>query len=207
MSSMRCAKPTGSGRTRPSGTCWKRELDGVGDSNRQRRQSKLRRCGPWLTTGPLAAMTPVTGGLSRSLTDTPTRRSGRITGPDVQIPKLIVRVRFPSPAPRQNPGQLRCPESDPHLVRAIAENGRLRSLVLGVADGAGVGLYDLPHHHDPASPPEPEKCLCVIGLDAEFGCSSGEFELGADVEFRVSVAQVCFDGAFAEEQVPGDVRR
>jgi hypothetical protein len=45
------------------------------------------------------------------------------------------------------------------------------------------------------------------GLDAEFGCSSGEFELGADVEFRVSVAQVCFDGAFAEEQVPGNVRR
>jgi hypothetical protein len=37
----------------------------------------------------------------------------------------------------------------------------LRSLVLGVADGAGVGLYDLPHHHDPASPPEPEKMsLC-----------------------------------------------
>ena len=47
----------------------------------------------------------------------------------------------------------------------------------------------------------------LIGLDAELGCSSGEFELGVDVEFRVGVAQVCFDGAFAEEQVPGDVRR
>ena len=44
-------------------------------------------------------------------------------------------------------------------------------------------------------------------LDAELGCSPGELELGVDVEFRVSVAQVCFDGAFAEEQVPGDVRR
>ena len=58
-----------------------------------------------------------------------------------------------------------------------------------------------------ASPPEPEEISLLIGLDAEFGCSSGEFELGADVEFRVSIAQVCFDGAFAEEQVPGDVRR
>jgi hypothetical protein len=45
------------------------------------------------------------------------------------------------------------------------------------------------------------------GLDAELGCSPGELELGVDVEFRVSVAQVCFDGAFAEEQVPGDLRR
>ena len=47
----------------------------------------------------------------------------------------------------------------------------------------------------------------LIGLDAELGCSSGELKLGVDVELRVGVAQMCFDGAFAEEQVPGDVRR
>ena len=70
-----------------------------------------------------------------------------------------------------------------------------------------VGLYALPHHRDPASPPELEEMSLRIGLNAEFGCSSGELELGADVEFHVSVAQVCFDSAFTEEQVPGDVRR
>jgi hypothetical protein len=64
------------------------------------------------------------------------------------------------------------------------------------------------HHWDPQlRRPEPEEISLLIRLNAEFGCSSGEFELGADVEFRVSIAQVCFDGAFAEEQVPGDVRR
>jgi hypothetical protein len=44
--------------------------------------------------------TSVTSGLSRSLADTSSRRSNAITGPTVQIPKLIVRVRFPSPAPQ-----------------------------------------------------------------------------------------------------------
>ena len=47
-------------------------------------------------SGPLG---PVTGGLSRSLADTSHRRSGPVEARTVQIPKLIVRVRFPSPAP------------------------------------------------------------------------------------------------------------
>jgi hypothetical protein len=48
-------------------------------------------------SGPL---TPVTSGLSRSLADTSQRRSGRTTARIAQIPKLIARVRFPSPDPR-----------------------------------------------------------------------------------------------------------
>ena len=47
-------------------------------------------------------LTPVTSGLSRSLAGTPIRRSGCITARMAQIPKLTVRVRFPSPAPRRN---------------------------------------------------------------------------------------------------------
>ena len=51
-------------------------------------------------SGPL---TQATSGLSRSLADSPSRRSGRPTGArTVQIPKLIVRVRFPSPAPQHS---------------------------------------------------------------------------------------------------------
>jgi hypothetical protein len=49
------------------------------------------------TNWPLA---PATSGLSRSLADTPLRRSGHVTGPDVQIPKLIVRVAQPGLAYR-----------------------------------------------------------------------------------------------------------
>jgi len=44
-------------------------------------------------------ITRVTKGLSRSLTDIRHRRSGDIAVRMAQIPKLIVRVRFPSPAP------------------------------------------------------------------------------------------------------------
>ncbi len=42
-------------------------------------------------------LTPVTRGLSRSLTDAPHRRSGHVKAETAQLPKLIVRVRFPSP--------------------------------------------------------------------------------------------------------------
>ena len=99
------------------------------------------------------------------------------------------------------------PEVGPHLVRAIIENGRLcgRSWALPMFWVLACTIF--PIIVILLRRPSQRKCLCVIGLDAEFGCSSGEFELGADVEFRVSVAQVCFDGAFAEKQVPGDVRR
>jgi len=44
-------------------------------------------------SGPL---TPVTSGLSRSLTDSPSCRSGRIAARTAQIPKLIPRVLFQS---------------------------------------------------------------------------------------------------------------
>jgi hypothetical protein len=53
-------------------------------------------------------LTLVTSGLSRSLADTSHRRSGRTTARMAQIPKLIVRVRFPSPAPRVKP-QVKAP--------------------------------------------------------------------------------------------------
>jgi hypothetical protein len=49
-----------------------------------------------MIVGPL---TPVNRGYSRSLADTPPRRSGRIRAEIDQLPKLIARVRFPSPAP------------------------------------------------------------------------------------------------------------
>src|SRR5690348_16831078 len=44
----------------------------------------------------------VNRGSSRSLADGPVRRSGRVRAQTVQIPKLIVRVRFPSPAQTQS---------------------------------------------------------------------------------------------------------
>jgi hypothetical protein len=44
-------------------------------------------------------LTPVIRGYSRSLADPLRRRSGRISARTGQIPKLTVRVRFPSPAP------------------------------------------------------------------------------------------------------------
>ena len=44
-------------------------------------------------------LTPVTKGLSRILTDGRSRRSDGVAAWIAQIPKLIVRVRFPSPAP------------------------------------------------------------------------------------------------------------
>ena len=43
--------------------------------------------------------TLVTSGVSRSVADTSPRRSGGIAARTAQIPKLTVRVRFPSPAP------------------------------------------------------------------------------------------------------------
>jgi len=46
-------------------------------------------------SGPL---TSVKGGPSRSLTDSLSRRSGPVEARTAQIPKLIVRVRFSSPA-------------------------------------------------------------------------------------------------------------
>ncbi len=65
------------------------EAQGAGDARRRRAIS--------------VPLTPVTRGLSRSLADTPHRRSGRSTDRIAQIPKLIVRVRFPSPAPDRRP--------------------------------------------------------------------------------------------------------
>jgi hypothetical protein len=47
-------------------------------------------------SGPL---TPGTKGLSRTLTDSPPCSSDAIEARMAQLPKLIVRVRFPSPAP------------------------------------------------------------------------------------------------------------
>ena len=71
-------------------------------------------------SGPLA-----TGpdGLSRSLADTPRRRSGRTTAPMAQIPKLIVRVRFPSPAPRQKPRPGGSPQDPPVASRPSGSCG------------------------------------------------------------------------------------
>jgi hypothetical protein len=44
-------------------------------------------------------LTPAKTGFSWSLADRPSCRSSRIEARTAQIPKLIVRVRFPSPAP------------------------------------------------------------------------------------------------------------
>ena len=60
----------------------------------------------WAISGPLD---PVTSGSPRSSPDTSASRSGCIEAWTVQIPKLTVRVRFPSPAPtvtRSNRGLL-----------------------------------------------------------------------------------------------------
>jgi hypothetical protein len=46
---------------------------------------------------------PVTRGLPRSTADSQTSRSGPLAACFCQLPKLIVRVRFSSPAPRRNP--------------------------------------------------------------------------------------------------------
>jgi hypothetical protein len=59
-------------------------------------QAKIRRA----ISGPL---TPVTRGLSRSLRGSPSRMSGGIAARRAQIPKLIVRARFPSPLQPQKP--------------------------------------------------------------------------------------------------------
>ena len=48
---------------------------------------------------PLAS---VNGGSSRSVAETFQRRPGRYEARTVQLPKLTVRVRFPSPAPIEN---------------------------------------------------------------------------------------------------------
>jgi len=47
-------------------------------------------------SGPLAS---VKSGRSQTLMDNSHRRPGRMTAETAQVPKLIVRVRFPSPAP------------------------------------------------------------------------------------------------------------
>jgi hypothetical protein len=52
------------------------------------------------------SLTPVTKGLSRSLKGSPSRWSGHIAVRIPQIPKLIMRVRFSSPAPNEK-AQLR----------------------------------------------------------------------------------------------------
>ena len=69
------------------------------------------------------------------------------------------RARFPSPALRQNPGQVCCPKSDPHLVRAIAESGRLLSPVLGDADVLGVACTLFPIIVILLRRPSQSKCL------------------------------------------------
>jgi hypothetical protein len=51
-------------------------------------------------SGPL---TPVTSGLLRSLADTLRRRPDLLEARTAQIPKLIMRLRFPSPAPSGKP--------------------------------------------------------------------------------------------------------
>jgi hypothetical protein len=60
-------------------------------------------------------------------------------------------------------------------------------------------LSALVHHRYSASVPEGREICLLVGSDAEVGCSSGELELGVDVELRISVAQVRFNGAFAQE--------
>jgi hypothetical protein len=62
-----------------------------------RRASLLRAQGRRAISGSSA---PVKSGPSRSLTDSPPRSSGGMAARTAQIPKLIVRVRFPSPAPQ-----------------------------------------------------------------------------------------------------------
>jgi hypothetical protein len=93
-------------------------------------------------------------------------------------------------------------------VRRLAQGGQCRRTLVKQAD------HDIRSGHGPhrgraevLAFMHSQGIAVLIGLDTELGCSSGELELRVDVEFRVSVAQVCFDGAFAEEKVPGDVRR
>gem|GEM_PF-4464758 len=93
-------------------------------------------------SGPL---TPVTRGLSRSLTDSRSRRSGRVAARTAQIPKLIVRVRFSSPAPpRRRRLASRCwppapgreggdRPTAPRCRRAHARRGRRRDFRRGSA--------------------------------------------------------------------------
>jgi len=93
-------------------------------------------------SGPL---TPVTRGLSRSLTDSRSRRSGRVAARTAQIPKLIVRVRFSSPAPPRRrrlasrcwppaPGREgRDRPTAPRCRRAHARRGRRRDFRRGSA--------------------------------------------------------------------------
>jgi hypothetical protein len=53
-------------------------------------------------------LAPVKTGIWRSLADSQPRSSGHMGARKAPIPKLIVRVRFPSPAPTPNP-QIRWP--------------------------------------------------------------------------------------------------
>ena len=62
-------------------------------------------------------------------------------------------------------------------------------------------------HHYPCFASRAQANSLLIGSDAELGCSSGELELGVDVELRVGVAQMCFDSPLAKEQTPGNVMR
>ena len=84
------AERTASGGQQPE--AWQRSRRT--GTNRHRDQPRPDHGGR-VISGPL---TSVTRGISRSLTDSRSGRSGRSTARTVQIPKLIVRVRFPSPA-------------------------------------------------------------------------------------------------------------
>jgi len=88
-------------------------------------------------------LTPVKTSFSRSLTDRPSCSSDRIEARTTQLPKLIVRVRFPSPAPDPNP-QLGClihlcpasPRESPDCgSRARSARGTLRARRLQLPPG------------------------------------------------------------------------
>ena len=70
-------------------------------------------------SGPL---TPVTSGLSRSLADTPPRRSGRVTGPDGTDSQADSAGSIPVTRSTQTPGRLRLSEP---LVSSSGPNGPL----------------------------------------------------------------------------------
>jgi hypothetical protein len=71
-------------------------------------------------SGPL---TSATSGLSRSFDDTWSRSSVHVDARIDQIPKLIVRVRFSSPAPARTAGQLHCVALQSTRSRALSAPG------------------------------------------------------------------------------------
>jgi len=112
-----------------------------------------------------------------------------------------------SDPPKTGPGR---PDQRIRASRLKAEKAQVKVGILFRAAQdrkvLGADLFTLLDHRYAARRPSVRESL-LIGLDAELGCSSGELKLGVDAELRVGVAQMCFDGAFAEEQVPGDFRR